>query len=123
MTEKQIKAIEAKLESIDIDIYSNDIQDLETIDELDEFLNDNGFLNVEIVYYYNAMKYLMENDTSLCSSLKIANELGFELKDLNSETLASLLASQNMREEFGGIRSELEEIIDPAIGGILDERK
>ena len=33
--------------------------------EIFEELNDNGFFNVEIIYYSNAIKYLQENDSSL----------------------------------------------------------
>lgn len=50
----------------------------------------------EIIYYYNAMEYLSENDASLNEGLELASELGYELKDLNSEILATLLYQQEL---------------------------
>ena len=63
-------------------------------------LQDTGFFNVEIIYYSNAMKYLQENDCSLSESLDLANQMGFTLENINSETLASLHASQQREEVF-----------------------
>ena len=44
----------------------------------------------DIIYYYNAMKYLSENDSSLRESLELAHDLGCTLENLSSETLASI---------------------------------
>jgi hypothetical protein len=54
----------------------------------------------------------MENDASLLDSFRIAREYGYELKDLNSETLASLLASENARNEFYELESEIINILN-----------
>jgi len=59
----------------------------------------NGF-KTEIIYYAKAMEYLKEYDTSLMRSLELAEEMGLEIKDLNSEVLASLIASDDTRNEF-----------------------
>ena len=67
---------------------------------------------MEVIYYASAMEYLMENDNSLRESLEIANDLGYELKNLNSEILASLLASQNSRDEFADLESEINSFFD-----------
>jgi hypothetical protein len=69
---------------------------------------DNNALEVEIIYYNKAMTYLMENDTSLQQSLSIASEFGFDPKNLNSEILASLLASENLRDAFYECQNEIE---------------
>ena len=69
-------------------------------DQIQEELQDNGFFNVEIIYYYKAMEYLKEHDTSLSESIEIANEYGYTLENLNSETLASLHASRKKEEDF-----------------------
>lgn len=69
-------------------------------DQLWEELNDNGFFNVEIIYYSNAMDYLRHNDISLNESLELAEEMGFTLRYINSETLASLHASHQRENKF-----------------------
>lgn len=68
----------------------------------------NGF-DVEIIYYATAMNYLIENDPSLRESLELANNFGYSLKNLNSELLASLLASQNCRDEFYMLKDKIED--------------
>ena len=71
-----------------------------TADEIQEELQDNGYFNVEIIYYYKAMQYLLEHDTSLTESLELAAEYGYETQNLNSETLASLHASRDRENKF-----------------------
>ena len=88
------------------------IDDINSYDELEEILNENGAYNIEIIYYYKAMEYLQENDTSLSESMSIADEYGYEPKNINSELLASLLASQNAREEFYDLQDEIEEFLE-----------
>ena len=87
------------IEDIDIDNSYNSIQ---------EKIHENNGFDIEIIYYSKAIEYLSENDPSLKESLGIASDYGFELKNLNSETLASLLASENARENFYGLESEIE---------------
>jgi hypothetical protein len=70
------------------------------IDEIQEELQDNGFFNVEIIYYYKAMDYLRENDISLSESVEIAAEYGYQLDTINSEILASLHASRERENKF-----------------------
>ncbi len=79
----------------------------------DYFENSQGLLDVEIIYYATAINYLKENDCSLTDSLSLAAEYGYELKNLNSEILASILASEQNRESFyGEFLKELETEID-----------
>ena len=111
--------IEAFLNSLDAKIEINDnlinYVDIEDIDLSDAFnsiydmVNDKGGFDIEIIYYSNAVKYLQENDPSLRESLEIAEEYGYELKNLNSEVLASLLASRYSQESFYDIKEEIEE--------------
>ena len=111
--------IEAFLNSLDAKIEINDnlinYVDIEDIDFSDAFnsiyemVYDNGGFDIEIIYYANAIKYLQENDASLQESLEIAAEYGYELKNLNSEVLASLLASRNSQENFYDIKEEIED--------------
>jgi len=111
MTEAQSKKIAEILEGIDIDIVPEDLKELESVDDVEEYLQDNGFFDVEIIYYTKAMDYLHEHDNSLQISLGLASDMGYTLDKVNSELLASLLASENLREEFGEIRDEIEEAL------------
>jgi DNA repair exonuclease SbcCD ATPase subunit len=72
----------------------------------DEIENSRGF-DIDIIYYSSAMEYLSNNDPSLNESMALASDMGFTPENLNSETLASLLASQNVREEFAELESEI----------------
>ena len=97
------------------DYLSEDIQENlheYTADQIEEELQDNGFFDVEIIYYANAIDYLKEHDTSLNESLEIAAEYGYITEDLNSELLASLLASRNKKEDFAKyVFPKLEQLI------------
>jgi hypothetical protein len=99
--------------NIEIDRIYSDMEDGETayqsiLTQLDE----NNVFDIEIIYYSSAMEYLMENDCSLCSSLEIAGEMGYSPESLNSETLASLLASQLERENFDTFETEINEFFN-----------
>jgi intracellular sulfur oxidation DsrE/DsrF family protein len=105
--------IETFLHSLRTEVEIMDYINIEDIDCSDAFnsisdmIQDNNGFDIEIIYYSNAIKYLQENDPSLRESLKIANEYGFSLDKISSETLASLLASQNAREEFNKLQDEI----------------
>tara|TARA_R100001163_G_C5050664_1_gene187503 strand:- start:248 stop:613 length:366 start_codon:yes stop_codon:yes gene_type:complete len=88
-----------------------DILKMESYYELYDELDDVGFFNVEILYYANAMDYLKEHDTSLADSLQYAHGLGYAAQDLNSELLASILATENLIESFGSYYDEIEDIL------------
>lgn len=87
-------------------------EDFTTFEEVRDLLEDNGAFNIEIIYYSKAMDYLMEHDTSLTDSLKLANDFNYPLNCLNSETLASLLASENARNEFYSYEVEINNILN-----------
>ena len=67
------------------DFYTLENTDFETFDEAIDFCHEH-----EIIYYHKALDYLMENDASLAESLGLAYEHCIELKDTNSEMLATL---------------------------------
>jgi hypothetical protein len=103
--------IEEFLKSLNIDnLEIMDYVDIEEIDLNNAFdsiygqIDENGGFNIEIIYYSNAIQYLQKNDPSLDESLNLASEFGlntlFSSNSLNSEFLASLLASQNVRNDF-----------------------
>ncbi len=81
-------------------------------EDIQEKLEENYFFNVEVIYHYDAMKYLTENDQSLQESIQIAVDHGFTLESINSEILASLLASQNVRETFCYLRDQIIEFFE-----------
>ena len=92
-------------------LTEDDLDDMEDFDDLFELLRDDGAFNIEIIYYNKAIKYLEENDPSLTESLNIANDCGYKTCDLNSEMLASLLASQQAEEEFCYYETQINELL------------
>ena len=76
---------------------------------------------MEIIYYSNAIKFLQENDPSLKESLEIAEEYGFEIGSLNSEVLASLLASRQAEEEFYDLQSEIDDFFQDLCDELEEE--
>ena len=110
--EKFFNKISEELE-FDIMDYIQDyeLEDINDYDELEEKLEDERAFDIEIIYYVKAMEYLMEHDTSLSESMEIADEYDYDTKNINSELLASLLASRNAREEFYDLQDEIEEFL------------
>lgn len=80
--------------------------------EILEILEDNNAFDIEIIYYSNAIDYLKNNDCSLTDSIEIALEYGYELKDINSEILASLLASRITYEAFQYYEDEINDFFN-----------
>ena len=116
MKEKTKTQIQEFLKEKSLDnCYILDYVDIDNIDlenafeSIEEMISDNNGFDVEIIYYHNAIDYLKENDPSLRESLELASEYGFEPDKLNSEILASLLASQNVRNDFSELRDEIED--------------
>lgn len=87
--------------------------DLETpFESIYTAIDENNGFDIEIIYYSNAMEYLTRNDNSLRESIEIALDYGYELKNINSELLASILASQNSREQFNQYEKEINELFN-----------
>ena len=78
-------------------------------DDVYDQIQDQGGFDIEVIYYSKAMEYLMENDTSLSESMEIAAEMGYTTENINSELLASLLKSHNVRNEFNELREEIDD--------------
>ena len=102
--------------SINDYIYINDIIDIDNLenfeaskvfDKITDTLQDNSAFNLEIIYYSNAIDFLKKYEPSLKDSLEIASEYCFELQNLNSEILASLLYSQIETENYYSLESEI----------------
>jgi len=99
-----------KVENLEIMDYINiDNIDMDSpFDSINDMIEDNGGFNIEIIYYFNAMEYLSTHDNSLKESLNLAYELGYTIENINSEILASLLASQIVRQDFYNERDGIE---------------
>jgi len=104
-----IEDIETLKENDDIfDIIRDNFQNLETCD-LQEFKQSIiDLFDYEITYYSTAIEFLKENDASLKISLELAQDFGYELKNLNSETLASLLNQHVFIQDLNNYDDELE---------------
>jgi hypothetical protein len=111
----RVEKIEDFLANLDttIDILSMvNAEDINSFDDLYEKLDWNNGFDVEIIYYASAMEYLRMHDSSLRCSMEIAEEHGYTLSSINSELLASLLASSVCRDEFMELKSEIDDFFD-----------
>ena len=106
--DKQIELNDNIINYVDIDSIDND----DAFTSIYDMIYDNGGFDIEVIYYSNAIKYLQENDPSLRESLEIASDFGYDIKNINSELLASLLKSQNIRDEFSDFRDEINEFFE-----------
>jgi hypothetical protein len=123
LTQEQQTKVFNFLNSLDTEIKVTDYVNIEDIEKDDvynsicETIRDNGGFDVEIIYYSNAIEYLKQNDPSLKDSIEIALEYGFELKNITSEALASLLASRNAEENFYKLQDEIENFFSTLTNG------
>lgn len=83
----------------------------DNIDTITEYIQER-INEIEIVYYNNAMEILSREDNSLRTSLGLAHDMCFELQNLNSEILATLLVRDSCNGELGGVISEIQELMD-----------
>lgn len=102
---------EIRMNNIDI-MYFIDADEVKSFDDVYEAIDNNNGFDVEIIYYTAAMEYLMARDPSLRESLEIAYEYGYTADNINSELLASLLASKECREEFMSYEDEITEFFE-----------
>jgi len=94
--------------------YYDDLQDAKDFESYFEELEYSTH-QTECIYYSNAMKYLTEHDTSLNESLEIASEMGYEVGDLNSELLATLLMQRKESEALYDAKDDLEDLYNEFI--------
>jgi hypothetical protein len=102
---------EIKLRHIDLLDYIN-AENVNSFNDIYDQVEEQGGFNVEIIYYSKAMEYLMENDTSLQNSMELAADFGYTPENINSELLASLLASQYTMEELYKCEHEITEFFN-----------
>lgn len=82
-----------------------------TFDEFVDALTDN-IHEQEIIYYHEAIKYLLENDASLNESIAMASEMGYDIDSINSELLATLHYQNYLNEEWFSIADEVEQLFE-----------
>ena len=115
--ETKFRELERKY-SLDIETipyeYYDDLEDAKDFERYFEELEESTY-QVECIYYSNAMKYLTEHDTSLNESLEIASEMGYEVEDLNSELLATLLMQRKESEALYDAKNDLEDLYNEFI--------
>ena len=94
-------------------IYLDDLyQDGDYFQNFCDKLNDEIFC-LEMIYYSNAIEYLKENDNSLFESLQIASEYCYDVSDLNSEVLATLLYQKRTTDlYYENISDKVEELFE-----------
>lgn len=97
---------------IDFSYLQDEINEINSFNKLYDLFNEANLLNVEIIYYSNAIDYLSKNDASLKESLDIALDYGYDLKNLNSEILASLHATECLNTKFSSLRNEIDNILN-----------
>ena len=88
-------------------LYDNE----DTFQEFCDKVND-AIMHEEVIYYSEAIKYLMREDASLSDSLDIASEYGLRTEDLNSELLATLLYQQKLTEQWYEIEEQVKELFN-----------
>ena len=94
--------------------YYDDFEDAKDFERYFEELEEATY-QIECIYYSNAIKYLTENDPSFNESLGIASEMGYEVENLNSELLATLLMQRKELEALYEAKDDLEDLYDEFI--------
>lgn len=95
----------------DTELEGFDVPEADSADECIEALEER-ISETEVIYYSNAIKYLAENDAGLNTSMGLAADLGYDIRSINSELLATILQQENMRTELAELRGDIEEIYD-----------
>jgi len=115
--ETKFRELERKY-SLDIETipyeYYDDFEDAKDFERYFEELEESTY-QIECIYYSNAMKYLTKHDNSLSESLEIASEMGYEVEDLNSELLATLLMQRKELEALYDAKNDLEDLYNEFI--------
>lgn len=82
------------------------VDDCLNYEELNEMC-DQCVSEKNIIYSVSAMKYLIENDSSLTFSLELADGLGYDCKNINSELLATILLQDNLRVAWNNLKDDV----------------
>jgi len=130
MTTKQLEKIKKIIAELEKDYDFNDFimnyidedelkecEDASDVVKLIEQANeDYEITDTEVIYYTNAIEYLKQEDPSLSESIGIAEEFWFWLDGINSETLASLLATRRNEEYWCEFLENVEYEVNDLLG-------
>lgn len=104
LSDFEVKHIGSLADFIDVDSFC--LSELDGANEIDlkdiiyYMLDSQGAFYVECIYYNYSIDYLSKEDPSLTRSFELAEEQGYTLSNLTSETLASIHASEDSRQDF-----------------------
>lgn len=104
-------------------VSADDMSGISDANDLYSILEDKQAFDEDVIYYDKAISYLAKHDPSLHESLSIAAEYGYELSNLSSEILASILASNVNRETFQDNADEINEYLSQFNEGGEDEEE
>ena len=94
------------------DIFESSVSIIEVAEAIKDFFIDHDsrseMCDAEVIYHAVAMEYLSENDPSLNESMELAQDMGYEPKDINSELLASLLQTQDNQNSYDDLCDDIE---------------
>lgn len=112
----EIKVSECKSVADYVTVDQAFIKELKETDNVFDYIwgivTDKQGFEEEIIYYQNAIEYLQKYDNSLRDSLEIASEYGYTFDNLNSEILASLLATRKNEEAFTEKETKINEFFE-----------
>jgi hypothetical protein len=112
---KKIENFLANLKTeIDV-LYFVDIDNIDMsnpFDSICEMIEDNNGFDIDVIYYSNAIDYLSKYDPSLRKSLAIAYDMGYTADNLNSEVLASLLKTENVKNDFYSLEDDINDFFE-----------
>ena len=97
---------------VEVDLSVIDVDKVETLWNIEEQLYEKNAFQYEFIYYYDAMKYLMENDTSLGVAMSKAQEFGYEPKNMNSCLLAQLVKEEELKDNFFKYQDDIKEFFE-----------
>lgn len=115
--EKDIKEYSFNLNSF---INDEDLKEIKSLSELEDFFNDLNHNNnicineAEVIYYSEAMEILNNLDNTLMESLNKAYDLGYEIKNLNSCILATLIKEEEVIKAY-------EELIETILSNLNED--
>ena len=101
--------------------YHLESEDFNSFEEVRTLIQEDGGLDIDIIYYSAALDYLRENDPSLRQSLELAANIGYKAEDLSSEILASILATEITRGEFNDLENEFSDLLEELTAAEAEE--
>ena len=110
--------IENFLANLETEIDLLSLVDIDNIDHANAFdsicdmIEDNNYFDIDVIYYSNAIDYLSKYDPSLRKSLAIAYDMGYTADNLNSEVLASLLKTENVKNDFYSLEDDINDFFE-----------